>query len=82
MGRASERGDGKRAGELEERIYARFPESKAILIERFRPNKQMARLVQEFKFDAGTRPVFMLMLTNPFDPEPKFSLNMIATPQR
>ena len=82
MSRACERGDGKRAAELEERIYTRFPESQPILAERLRPNKQLARVMQGFKFGAGTRPVFMLMVTNPFDPEPKFSPNIATTPPR
>ncbi len=82
MSRASERGDAKRAAEWEERIYARFPEIKLILAERLRPNKQLAGLKHGFKSGAGTLPVFMLMVTNPFDPEPKFPPNMFAPPPR
>ena len=82
MRQAGERGDAKRAAELEEQIYARFPQVKLILAERFRLNKPLLGLKYEFKPGAGTLPVFMLIGGHPFEPEPKFPPNMLATPPR
>ena len=82
MRHAGERGDAKRAAELEEQSYARFPEYKQILAERFRLNKPMFGLKYEFKPGAGNLPVFMLMGGHPFDPEPTFPFSVLATPPR
>ena len=78
---ARSRNDRKQELELEERLFTRFPHCQPVLVETLKSTGG-PRPLPPFSLTGPNRPIFMLMLTNPFDPEPPFHIRQMTTPQK